>query len=119
MKRGSGFLCAAALWQCLGALTPAYAAPEDSGALVAQGKRLTETHCSGCHATGLSGASPLQDAPPFRTLGKKYNLDNLGEALVEGIAVGHPEMPQFEFSPEQSDALIAYLKSIQPPAKPH
>jgi hypothetical protein len=38
---------------------------------------------------------------------------NLEEALAEGISVGHPAMPQFQFSPEDADALIAYLESIQ------
>ena len=120
MKRASLFLLGAtALAQYVGLISAAQADPAEQAMLLAEGKALAETHCATCHAIGTSGASPLTDVPPFRTLGQKYDLDNLQEALAEGIAVGHPEMPQFEFSPEQSDALIAYLKSIQPQAKPH
>jgi len=120
MKRASRIVLAAAvLAQYVGLVSAAQAGPAEQSILLAEGKALAEMHCSTCHAIGTSGASPLQVAPPFRTLGQKYDLDNLQEALAEGIAVGHPEMPQFEFSPEQSDALIAYLKSIQPQTKQH
>ena len=91
---------------------PAFAAGE-SADQIAIGKHMAETYCSGCHATGVKGQSPRKEAPLFRQLGRRYALDDLQEALAEGIAVGHPDMPQFEFSPEQGDALIAYLKSIQ------
>ena len=120
MKRASVIvLGVAALAQYVGLVSGALADPTEQALLLAEGKALAETHCSTCHAIGTSGDSALKDAPPFRTLGKKYDLDNLQEALAEGIAVGHPEMPQFEFLPEQGDALIAYLKSLQPPARPH
>lgn len=85
---------------------------------VQAGRDLAQTHCSACHAVGRTGASPNRQAPRFVTLSKRYPLDNLAEALSEGILVGHGPMPAFEFEPDQIDALIAYLKSIQPPAKP-
>jgi mono/diheme cytochrome c family protein len=122
MKRASIIvLVAAALAQSFGHLSAAQAAPIDPAAMLAEGKGIAETYCSSCHAVGADGESAFKEAPPFRTLGAKYDLDNLQEALAEGIAVGHPEMPQFEFSPQASDALIAYLKSIQPKTKaqPH
>ena len=42
----------------------------------------------------------------------KGHVENLEEALGEGIVVGHPEMPQFQFSPQNVGALVAYLKSL-------
>jgi mono/diheme cytochrome c family protein len=36
-----------------------------------------------------------------------------GEALVDGIVTAHPEMPQFEFDPEQAAAIVAYLKRLE------
>jgi cytochrome c len=33
--------------------------------------------------------------------------------LAEGLFVGHPDMPQFTFEPQDVGAIIAYLKSIQ------
>lgn len=120
MKRASLIvLGAAAFAQYVFLGSGAQADPAEQALLLAEGKALAETHCSACHAIGTSGDSALKEAPPFRSLGQKYDLDNLQEALAEGIAVGHPEMPQFEFSPEQGDALITFLKSLQAPARSH
>jgi mono/diheme cytochrome c family protein len=78
-----------------------------------RGRELAQHNCGSCHAVGLTGDSPAPEAPPFRTLSRNYRVDNLQEALAEGISVGHPAMPQFQFAPEDVDALIAYLQSIQ------
>jgi cytochrome c len=81
---------------------------------VQKGQAIAQKNCAACHAIGTQGLSPNKDAPLFRSLAKRYPLDNLQEALAEGIAVGHKgqEMPEFEFDPEAIDQLIAYLKSI-------
>ena len=64
--------------------------------------------------SGRSGESPLAKAPPFRALHERYPVENLSEALAEGIRTGHPEMPQFDaLDTEQIDELIAYLKSLE------
>lgn len=91
------------------------AAAQEGKAAVAAGQRIARVHCAPCHAIGKTGASPREGAPPFRTLHRRYDLDNLQEALVEGVAVGHrgSDMPEFEFTPERTDALIAYLKSLR------
>ena len=34
-------------------------------------------------------------APPFRDLPKRYPVENLAEALAEGIVTGHPARPRF------------------------
>jgi len=52
-------------------------------------------------------------APPFRTLSHNYPVDSLGEALAEGILVGHRDMPEFELEAAQIDDLLAYIQSIQ------
>jgi mono/diheme cytochrome c family protein len=94
-------------------LTAAPAAAQDRDA-IAQGRALAEQNCSRCHAIGLEGESALPIAPAFRTLSERYPIDDLAEALAEGIVSGHPEMPEFVFEPEDVAALIEYLKSIQP-----
>jgi hypothetical protein len=62
---------------------------------------------------GVAGNSPSPEAPAFRTLSRNYRVGTLQEALAEGISVGHPAMPAFEFEPREVDALIAFLDSIQ------
>jgi mono/diheme cytochrome c family protein len=77
------------------------------------GQRLAEANCARCHAVGRAGDSPLRIAPPFRTLHTGYPVENLAEALAEGITVGHPAMPEFRLDPDQIDNLIAYLKTLE------
>jgi mono/diheme cytochrome c family protein len=84
----------------------------------ARGLAIAEANCSGCHSVGAAGESPAPEAPPFRTLSQNYRVDTLAEALAEGISVGHPAMPEFQFEPDDVDALIAYLQSIQDGASP-
>jgi mono/diheme cytochrome c family protein len=79
---------------------------------VVAGRQIAERICAHCHAIGLHGQSTHPDAPPFRQIAAKGNVENLEEALGEGIVVGHPDMPQFKFKPEEVGALIAYLKSL-------
>ena len=91
-------------------LLPAEAAAQDTAE---RGKALVQDNCAECHAVGIEGGSPLEAAPPFRTLGQRYPVTNLEEALAEGIVTGHPGMPQFVFEPDDVGAIIAYLQSIQ------
>lgn len=78
-----------------------------------EGRRLAEIYCSTCHAIGPTGESRHPTAPPLRTLSRDYPLNSLEEAFAEGILVGHPEMPEFRFTPAEIDHLVAYLNSIQ------
>jgi cytochrome c len=77
------------------------------------GKRLAQEWCAKCHAIGRFGASPLPEAPPFRDLHSRYNVEDLAESLAEGIMTGHPSMPAFSFDPDQIENLIAYLKTLE------
>ena len=78
-----------------------------------RGEALLSKNCSRCHAIGRTGASPHPVAPPFRTLSRKYPIDGLAEALAEGLSVGHPDMPEFVFEPQDVNAILNYLHSIQ------
>jgi len=78
-----------------------------------RGEALLSRHCAMCHAVGRSGTSPHAAAPPFRTLGHRYRLESLEEALGEGLLSGHPDMPEFRFAPRDVGAIVRYLQSIQ------
>jgi len=78
-----------------------------------RGELLLTTNCARCHAVGRAGVSPHPEAPPFRTLSRKYKIEGLAEALAEGLSTGHPDMPEFVFAPEDVGAIIDYLQSIQ------
>ncbi len=83
-----------------------------SEARIREGHELAEKFCARCHSIGLQGKSTHASAPPFREIVARGNVENLEEALGEGIVVGHPDMPQFQFKPRDVGALIAYLKSL-------
>ena len=77
------------------------------------GETLVTKNCGPCHAVGRTGDSPRNDAPAFRTLGKRYPIESLEESLGEGIMSGHPDMPEISFDADEVGAIIAYMKSIQ------
>lgn len=100
----------------LGALTLGLATPvgaQTAADPVGTGHDLVRRNCGMCHAVGRADESAHVSAPPFRRLGQRYPIENLEEALAEGILTGHPDMPQFTFGPEAVTAIIQYLKSIQ------
>jgi cytochrome c len=78
-----------------------------------RGRAFAQANCSRCHAVGPAGESPLPKAPPFRTLHFRYPVENLVEALAEGIRTAHVAMPEFELDERQISDLIAYLKSLE------
>ncbi|HXQ15359.1 MAG TPA: cytochrome c [Caulobacteraceae bacterium] len=89
------------------------AVAQTGGGSVERGHALVLRNCAMCHATENTGDSPNPLSPRFRDLDKRYPIEDLAEALAEGIMVGHPQMPQFRFAPNEVDDIIAYLKSIQ------
>ena len=78
-----------------------------------QGFDLLRSNCARCHAIDAASLSPEPKAPPFRDVVKKYNPDDLEEALAEGIVTGHNNMPVFSFTPEEATAIIAYLDTLK------
>jgi len=107
MKRVRGVLAGLLV---LGAIGPAGAAAD-----LKRGETLLARDCGRCHAIGRTGESPVKDAPAFRTVGKRYPIESLEEALGEGIMSGHPDMPEFKYDADDVGGIIAFLKSIQQP----
>jgi cytochrome c len=80
--------------------------------LIEKGRLIAEANCQRCHSITPTGDSPFVKAPPFRVIARMYNASDIEEALVEGIVVGHPAMPEFQMSPEQAAALTTYIDSL-------
>ncbi len=91
-----------------GLAPPAFAQDPEAG------REIATRLCSRCHAIASGEASPAANAPAFPTLGRRWPLGALREALAEGIVVGHsePPMPEFSFTPRRIDDLIAYLETV-------
>jgi mono/diheme cytochrome c family protein len=80
---------------------------------LATGRELAEIHCATCHAVAEDDVSALDGAPAFRDLSQLYPLESLEEPLAEGIVTAHDNMPEFALAPEDIDAFLGYLTSIQ------
>jgi mono/diheme cytochrome c family protein len=80
--------------------------------IIAEGKRLSEINCAKCHNLEAEGESPLTDAPPFREVAKNYDADELTDAFMEGLAVRHPLMPDWEVTEPQAEALSQFILSL-------
>ena len=78
-----------------------------------RGQTFVRANCGKCHAINKVSESPLKVAPPFRDLHRRYPVEGLQEALVEGIVTGHVNMPEFRLDPGQAADVIAYLKSLE------
>jgi cytochrome c len=81
-------------------------------ASVERGRAYARSHCARCHSIDQNTPSPFALAPPFRILHQRYPVENLEEALAEGIVTGHPAMPEFRLEPEQIGDFIAFLKTL-------
>jgi mono/diheme cytochrome c family protein len=95
------------------ATAPADQAWDDDDGQVETGRMVAVEQCSSCHAIDQDLMSPRPGAPPMSTLLARYDPEMLANDLIEGIRVGHDDMPHFDFNIIATDALIAYLKSIE------
>ena len=80
---------------------------------VRHGRQLVGKFCSSCHAVARFGRGPNRNAPPFRSLGRKFDLDAFPGILERGISSTHPDMPVFKFSQDDAHDVVVYLRSIQ------
>ena len=96
-----------------GAMVGFVAAAPVNATDVTAGMELAKKHCARCHAIAPGETSGHKQAPAFTEVVTRYPPSDLAEALAEGIVTGHPDMPEFVFPPEQIEALIVYLESLQ------
>jgi mono/diheme cytochrome c family protein len=80
---------------------------------VQRGITFAQANCASCHAVDKMSPSSLPLAPPFRNLHLRYPVENLAEALAEGIVTGHPNMPEFRLDPGQIGDFIDFLKTLE------
>lgn len=90
--------------------TPPELSEEES---IALGRSLAVRNCGMCHGLDRTGPSPNPQAPPFRALGDRFDVELLGQGLATGILTQHPAMPEFRFEPYEVVAIVRYLRSVQ------
>ncbi len=82
-------------------------------ALILDGREIVEKHCVTCHGIGASDDSSRTDAPVLRKVLATRDIEALRSDFQEGIHVGADDMPDFNFGTLGTDAVIAYIESIQ------
>jgi mono/diheme cytochrome c family protein len=110
MRWTLGLLCVAALAANADAADPG---PETTQDIRAKGQIVAEQYCGACHATGKTGSSSNPNAPVFRTIFARQPAGAIAEDLREGLKIGHKTMPRVQLPPDDVDALVTYLASIQ------
>jgi cytochrome c len=90
---------------------PAHA--QQLSSLEQRGRALLTKLCSECHAVGRTGQSPRPQAPPFRSISRRYEISDLVEQFRAGFTGPHPDMPTFTVSGQDGRAIEAYLYAIQ------
>jgi mono/diheme cytochrome c family protein len=91
---------------------PATSDAADSGKLATRGKAILQEKCGRCHAVEAVGDSPLEIAPPMRDIYTRYAPQELRAEIMEGKVSTHKEMPQVDFSEEDTAAILAYLYAL-------
>ena len=81
---------------------------------IARGLFIAQEKCGVCHATGAKDDSPHRASPPLRELHVDFPIQMLVEAAQTGVLSGHDEMPMFEFSRDDVEALLAFIDSLKP-----
>ena len=89
-----------------------------SADLVDQGRGIAERNCAVCHAIEATGESPRVEAPPLRSVLADFDIEALAIDFREHIGLGNEIMPEFDFGPLGTDALMAYLLSIEEISSP-
>jgi cytochrome c len=94
-------------------ITEAAVAADVFGRNLADGKALAVKLCFRCHATSNDMVRLIDPGRLLRDLAPRWPLENLGEELTEGISVGHPAMPEFEFNSREIEVLLACLNLVK------
>lgn len=88
-----------------------------SPSTLARGRAIAEEKCARCHAIGRDDEPPHDIVTPFRDLHIRFPIDMLVDARGTGVISGHDEMPMFELSQSDVNALLAYIDSFAPPGR--
>ena len=81
--------------------------------LITEGRKVAQGRCASCHAIDRISASPLVGAPPLREILAIYEDEEaLAVRFIDGMRVGHNEMPLIDLSVKEADQLILYIRSI-------
>lgn len=86
---------------------------DDLATQIDAGAEIAELNCFICHSASIDTQSPNPLAPSMAAIFERYPDTALFDDLRTGIHLGHETMPTFDFTVQETDALLAFLRSIQ------
>jgi mono/diheme cytochrome c family protein len=101
---------------CMQAVTALEVAAQSASA-IGKGRTLAHEKCARCHAIGIDDEPPHDIVTPFRDLHLRFPIEMLVDAQITGVISGHDEMPMFELSQGDINALLTYIDSFAPPSR--
>ncbi len=90
-------------------LAAAPAVAQSAGPDAGRGRDVLQEKCARCHNIAPAGESPMPAAPALRDIYGRFAPADLRAMLLQGMVSRHKEMPQIEMTPEDADAVMAYL----------
>lgn len=82
---------------------------------IREGEALAAKNCGGCHGVAASGFSPNKDAIEFRNIYRRHALFELRQPITRAVMATHEQMPQFQLSADEINAIVAYINSLSTP----
>ncbi|WP_146006656.1 c-type cytochrome [Bradyrhizobium forestalis] len=82
-----------------------------SSRTIAEGHRLAQAWCQSCHAVEPHMAGFFDEAPSFQAIADRHGTTAL--SLKVFWRTSHQNMPNLVISPEQAEALSAYILSLR------
>ncbi|MBR1132929.1 c-type cytochrome [Bradyrhizobium iriomotense] len=108
---GVVILIALSMLFLFGVVHTAAGAPRSGPRAVSEGHRLAQAWCQPCHAVEPHGAGFFDNAPSFQAIADRHGTTVL--SLKVFWRTSHQNMPNLVISPEQADALAAYILSLR------
>ena len=79
------------------------------GADAKAGQRLVQLRCTACHVVDLDRRNEISDAPPFATIGRKFDFNY--DSLVVALMGPHAKM-NFSLTRPDADVIAAYIITL-------
>ncbi|MBR0961764.1 c-type cytochrome [Bradyrhizobium japonicum] len=95
----------------LGVVHTAAGASRPGSRTIAEGHRLAQAWCQSCHAIEPHMAGFFDEAPSFQAIADRHGTTAL--SLKVFWRTSHQSMPNLVISPEQAEALSAYILSLR------
>ena len=78
---------------------------------LAAGRAMAIRWCMACHVVEAGQSRATDNAPSFRSIAVRP--DTTATSLDRYISKGHTLMPDFLLTPQERDALVAYILSLR------